>query len=89
MNLTFSARIDGTEIPCEIGSDTALSAPVMCFSLMAAPRVISGGTLINRLAGFAEVLLPDIPAGGTHRVVLAYQNPDFRPRNRVWLPLGA
>ena len=89
MNLTFSARIDGTEIPCEIGSDTALSAPVLCFSLMAAPRVISGGTLIHRLAGFAEVLLPDIPAGGTHRVVLAYQNPDFRPRNRVWLPLGA
>ena len=87
--LTFSARIDGTEIHCDIGSDTALSAPIFCFSLMAAPRVISGGTLVHRLAGFAEVLLPDIAAGFNHRVVLAYDSPGFQPRNRAWLPLGA
>ena len=89
VKLTFTTRIEGSEIHCEIGSDTALSAPTFCFSLMAAPRVISGGVLVHRLAGFAEVLLPDIAAGATHRVVLAYDNPGFQPRNRAWLPLGA
>ncbi len=87
--LTFASWIEGTQIHCEIGSDTALSAPILCFSLMAAPQVIAGGVLVHRLAGFAEVLLPDIAAGATHRVVLAYDNPGFQPRNRAWLPLGA
>lgn len=89
MTLTFSARIEGPHIICEIGSDEALIAPVFCFSLLAAPRVVAGGTLLRRLASFAEVALPDIPALGRQRVVLAYQNADFLPRNRAWLPLGA
>ena len=89
MNLTFASRIEGVEIHCEIGSDMALSAPIFCFSLMAAPRVVSGGRLVHRFAGFAEVLLPDLPAGGVHHLVLAYENPAFSPRNRAWLPLGA
>ncbi len=88
MNLTFTSRIEGSEIHCEIGSDTAVSAPIFCFSLMAAPCVISGGTLVFRCAGFAEVLLPDIPAGGLRHLVLAYQNPNYRPSNRTWLPMG-
>lgn len=88
MNLTFEARIADGQIACAIGSDTALSAPVFCFSLMAAPRVVSGGTLLHRFAGFAEVRLPDIPAGGRHDLVLAYDNPAYAPKNRAWLPLG-
>ncbi|MGQ0609571.1 MAG: beta-N-acetylhexosaminidase [Paracoccaceae bacterium] len=88
MNLTFEARIEAGQIACTIGTDTALSAPVFCFSLMAAPRVVSGGALIHRFAGFAEVLLPDIPAGGRHDLVLAYDNPAYGPKNRTWLPLG-
>lgn len=88
MNLHFATHIAGAEIHCEIGSDTALSGAVFCFSLMAAPRVISGGTLVHRLAGCAEVLLPDIAAGRVHHLVLAYENPTYAPRNRVWLPLG-
>lgn len=89
MKLSFSSRMVGAEIHCEIGSDAAVSAPIFCFSLMAAPRVISGGTLVNRFAGFAEVALPDMAAGAVHKVVLAYDNPEYRPRNRLWLPQGA
>lgn len=88
MTLTFSARISGAEILCDIGTDSALTAPVFCFSLMAAARVVSGGEMVRRLAGYAEVALPDIAAGSVHRVVLAYDNPDYRPKNRAWLPLG-
>ncbi len=89
MNLGFSARIDGAQIICDIGSDTALAAPVLCFSLLAAPRVIDGGVLQRRLAGYGEVVLPDIAAGQIHRLVLAYDHPDYSPKNRAWLPLGA
>jgi len=89
MNLSFSARIEGAEIICEIGTDTSLTAPIFCFSLMAAPRVVAGGAMGRRLAGYGEVALPDIPAGAVHRLILAYDNPDFRPKNRAWLPLGA
>lgn len=88
MTLTFSARIDGRQIRCEIGTDRALIAPVFCFSLMAPPAVVSGGTLVRRIAGYAEVALPDLAAGAVHEVVLEHANPDYRPRNRAWLPLG-
>ncbi|MES2145169.1 MAG: beta-N-acetylhexosaminidase [Pseudomonadota bacterium] len=89
MTLTFSARIEGREIACEIGSDENLAAPVFCFSLMAAPRVVSGGTMVRRVAGYGEVQLPDLNAGEVAHVRLAHENPDYAPRNRAWLPLGA
>ena len=88
MTLTFSVRIEGRQIRCEIGTDRPLAAPVFCFSLMAAPAVVSGGTLVRRVAGYAEVALPDLAAGARHEVVLEHANADFRPRNRAWLPLG-
>ncbi len=89
MTLTFFTRIDGHQIRCEIGTDRALAAPVLCFSLMAAPAVVSGGTLVRRVAGYAEVALPDLAAGSMHVVELEHANADYRPRNRAWLPLGA
>ena len=88
MTLTFCARIEGRQIRCVIGTDRPLAAPVFCFSLMAAPAVVSGGTLVRRVAGYAEVALPDLAAGARHEVVLAHANADFHPRNRAWLPLG-
>ena len=88
MNLTFNARIAGSEIHCEIGSDTALSAPIFCFSLMAAARVVSGGTMVRTVAGYAEVALPDMAAGSVHRIILAHLDPGYSPKNRAWLPLG-
>ena len=89
MTLTFTSRIDGRQIRCEIGTDRALAAPVFCFSLMAAPKVVSGGTLVRRVAGYAEVALPDLAAGAKHEVVLEHAVKEFGPRNRAWLPLGA
>ena len=88
MTLSFSARIEGRQILCEIGTDRALTAPVFCFSLMAAPAVVSGGTLVRRVAGYAEIALPDLAAGAVHEVVLEHANADYLPRNRAWLPLG-
>ena len=58
MSQSFSARIDGRQIRCLIGTDRALTAPMFCFSLMAPPAVVSGGTLVRRVAGYAEVALP-------------------------------
>ncbi|WP_295074927.1 family 20 glycosylhydrolase [Tabrizicola sp.] len=89
MTLTFSSRIEGNQIRCLIGTDRPLAAPVFCFSLMAAPKVISGGTLGRRVAGYAEVALPDLAAGALHEVVLEHAVKEFGPRNRAWLPLGA
>jgi hexosaminidase len=89
MTLTFSARIEGTEIHCEIGSDTDVLAPVMCCSLFVPSKVISGGTVVRSVAGYIEVALPDIPAGTQVNLVYSSVEPGFVPRNRAWLPLGA
>ncbi|MFN3578156.1 MAG: family 20 glycosylhydrolase, partial [Tabrizicola sp.] len=89
MSLTFRTRIDGRRIRCHVGTDRPLRAPVLCFSLLAAPAVVSGGTLVLRLAGYAEVALPDLVPGPPHEVVLEHADPRYVPRNRAWLPLGA
>lgn len=88
MTLTFSSRIDGNRIRCLIGTDRPLTASVFCFSLMAAPKVVSCGTMVRRVAGYAEIALPDLPAGALHEVILEHANKEFTPRNRAWLPLG-
>jgi hexosaminidase len=88
MTLSFDARIVGTEIHCELGSDTAIFAPVFCCSNFVPSRVVSGGTLVRAVAGYTEVALPDIPTGGSVRFVMAYLEPGFAPKNRAWLPLG-
>lgn len=88
MNLTFSATIQGNRIHCNIGSDTALYAPVFCFSLLAKAAVVSGGILIKSVAGYTEVQLHNLIPGQTNSVILQYANPDFAPINRAWLPLG-
>lgn len=88
MNLSFDARIEGSEIACSIGSDTALAAPVWCFSLHAPGVVVAGGSLVRRLGGYTEIALPDIAAGGAVAVTIRHENPAFTPRNRAWLPLG-
>lgn len=89
MSLTLTARIEGRRIRCLIGTDRVLAAPTFCFSLMAAPKVVAGGTLARRVAGYAEVALPDLLPGALHEVVLEHANPDYAPHNRAWLPLGA
>jgi hexosaminidase len=88
MTLTFTAESDGEKIICSIGTDTPLVAPVWCFSLMAAARVLSGGTLIRSVAGYSEIQLPDLEPGKPHQVVLTHDNSNFRVWNRAWLPMG-
>ena len=88
MNLSFDATIIDNEIDCVIGSDTALKAPVFCFSLMAAARAVSGCTLVRAVAGYAEVQLPDIAAGQSHPFRIAHADPTYHVANRAWLPLG-
>ncbi len=88
MKMTFDARIVGAEIHCEIGSDSAISAPIFCCSNFAPSLVISGGTLLRTVAGYTEVALPDIPVGGSVPLVMAYVHRGFAPKNRAWLPLG-
>ena len=85
----FLAEIRGAEMHCSITSDGPLNAPIFCFSLMAPPEVVSGGTLIRTDGGYGEVQLPDIKAGMTHHFILRYANPTYKPKNRAWLPLGA
>lgn len=87
--LRFEAAIEGRTIRCRIGTDRALVAPVFCFSLIAANRPVSGGTLVRQVAGYSEVALPDLAAGTVHEVVLEHLEAAFRPVNRAWLPLGA
>ena len=62
MNLTFDARIVGREIHVKIGTDTALSALIFCFSLMAGCCV----TPITMLKHPRE----DRPTGGLGRARL-------------------
>ena len=88
MNLTFDVRCEGREIHCRIGSDIALSAPVLCCSNFVPSVVVRGGTLLRTVAGYTEVALPDIPTGGSASVVIEYREPGFAPKNRAWLPLG-
>lgn len=88
MIATFDASIVGRQIHCKIGSDTAILAPVFCFSLMAPAAVISGGTLIRSVAGYTEVELPDLRPGQIATLIVEHANPDFAPANRAWLPLG-
>jgi hexosaminidase len=88
MTLTFASRIDGRQIRCRIGTDRPLVAPVFCFSLLAAPAVVSGGTLVRRVAGYAEIALPDLVPGVEHEVVLEHADDRYSPRNRAWLPQG-
>jgi hypothetical protein len=71
-----------------IGTDRPMAAPVFCFSLMAAPRVVSGGRLLRQMAGYGEVALPDLMPGQVHELVLGYAAAELRPVNRAWLPLG-
>jgi len=88
VTLLYDVRLDGAQIRCTITSDTPLTTPVFCFSLMVTPVVVSGGEMLTTLGGYGEVALPDLRADVPHEVVLRYAGAEFRPVNRAWLPLG-
>lgn len=84
----FTATFDGPHITCTITANTDLAAPIFCFSLMAPPQVVAGGTLLTHTGGYGEVQLPDLAKNTPHILILRHQNPAFKPANRAWLPLG-
>lgn len=86
--MKFDATLAGNQIVCEITPDSALAAPVFCFSLMVPCMVLEGGTLRANIGGYAEVQLPDLAAHATHHIVLRHADPGFIAANRAWLPLG-
>lgn len=88
MTLAFAATIDGATLRCHVTADRDMAAPVLCYSMMSPNIVLSGGTQLRALGSYSEVSLPDLRAGEPHEVVLRHKNPDYRPANRAWLPLG-
>ena len=85
----FECSIVGAQIQAELCVPTALQQVVLCFSLMAPFRVISGGTLIKSLGGYGEIAVGDLVAGAAVSLVLEHSIERHRPANRAWLPLGA
>ena len=85
--MDFSVTTDGPRMVCRITTDRALSRPVFCYSGLAPTHVVTGGTLVRKVAGFGEVQLDDLAAGDTVEVVLAADIARHTPVNRAWLPL--
>lgn len=87
--MKFDARIDGPLIRCTLTSDRDLHGPVFCFSGMAPSISHDGYSRLKSVGGYCEIQLPDIENSQTLEFSIAYDNPDFAPANRAWLPLGA
>ena len=87
--MKFDARIDGPLIRCTLTSDRDLHGPVFCFSGMAPSISHDGYSRLKSVGGYCEIQLPDIENSQTLEFSIAYENPDFAPANRAWLPLGA
>lgn len=88
MAMIFSSRIDGKQMHCELRSDRDLTSPVFCYSCMAPSVSLEGHKRIKSVGGYAELQLPDIRADEPFNFALAYENTDFAPANRAWLPMG-
>ena len=86
--MLFQSRIEGRSIECVLTPDRHLKAPVICFSCMA--PIISGEGLarIESIGGYTAIQLPDLEGNRGFEFSLMYENPDFAPANRAWLPLG-
>ncbi|MCB1336441.1 MAG: family 20 glycosylhydrolase [Maritimibacter sp.] len=88
MTATFDVRADGRRIRCVLTTAKPLAGPVLCFSLMAPAKVVSGGKLLDSLGGHVQIALPDLRPGKPHIVTVEHRNRIFAPANRAWLPLG-
>jgi hexosaminidase len=89
MTAKFSCEIVGKGYACRLIPSTDLRGAVLCYSALVATRLLSGGVQIRSVAGYSEIALPDLMAGTAHDIRLECRNPDFAPKNRAWLPMGA
>lgn len=87
--MKFDARIDGSAIRCSVTSDRDLTSPVFCYSLMAPSVSKDGFPRLKSVGGYTELQLPALSSGEILEFTVAYENPEFMPANRAWLPLGA
>lgn len=86
--MKFDASIDGNVIQCVLLPDRALKKPILCFSSMA-PSVSGDGLhRLKSVGGYTELQLPDLEANKSFGFTIKFENPDFTPANRAWLPLG-
>ena len=86
--MKFTTTTDGPLVTCHIKTDRDLDRPVFCYSALAPTHVVSGGTLVRKVAGYSEVQLDSLSAGETANVVIAADIERHQPVNRAWLPLA-
>jgi len=86
--MQFDARIDGNVIHCCLVPDCALTTPVFCFSAMAPAISGDGYARLKSVGGYTEIQLPSLAADSEFSFSVRFENPDFAPANRAWLPLG-
>jgi len=88
MTPEFDCSIHDNRIHARLAVPAALGDVVLCFSLMAPFRVVSGGTMIRSLGGYGEIALGDLAEGAAVELVLEHAIARHVPANRAWLPLG-
>ena len=87
--MKFDARIDGSAILCSLTPDRDIANPIFCYSIMAPSVSCDGFERIKSVGGYTELQLPDLTEGKAFEFKVAYENPEFAPANRAWLPLGS
>ena len=88
MSVVFDCWISGHQIKAKLQLPFAVTSGVLCFSLMAPFRVISGGTMVKELGGYGEISIPDMAAGDVVELTLEHVIARHKPANRAWIPLG-
>ncbi len=87
--MLFTTSIDGPVIRCILTPDRDLNNPVLCYSSMVPSFSKDGFKRLKSLGGYTELQLPNLQANVEFEITLAYENSEFAPFNRAWLPLGA
>ena len=80
------------EIACELRlhDGREIADPVLCFSLLDRPEILSGGEIVEQLGGFCALRLHGrLRADTPLRFRLRYAAHGDKIMNRAWLPLGA
>lgn len=91
MGFHLSSEIEHRKtIRCCLTSDReTLTDPVLCFSLQAPAKIVTGGEKIESLGGFtAARLIGTLAPGMPLNFDLAFEDPSFLISNRAWHPQG-
>jgi len=86
--MKFETYIKDDRMYCRLHVSRDVCRPVLCYSALA-PSYVVGHPRLRCIGGYSEIQLPDLQAGAPYDIQLAFDNDDFRPSNRAWLPLAA